>query len=207
MIEQRKKFEEELIEAGMEDCFSFVPAESYHLTICDIDPSAAYDCAKSGVTQNQVAERVEQVTEAFKEMGVPGKITSEVVGWGLTSTVTALVKFQDTEMLKKVLKLENIIKSHAGVSVREFAGHITYGYLTKEPKDWNKYLEILNKYENIPLGPAEFETIDLTYFDSMKRYIPILSKNLVTGVITYPQKMSKKMVLDGSLPGFLDKSL
>ena len=78
--------------------FFFLDPNSFHMTICDIDPRAKkYTDARPAepVTRDQFEERLDQVGKAFKAIGTPGKISAQVKGIGLKRTITALVRFPD----------------------------------------------------------------------------------------------------------------
>jgi hypothetical protein len=68
-----------------------------------------------------------------------------------------------------------------GTDVRNFSGHVSLGYIVKVPQDHETFLRIFKKYQYIDLGEVNFEKIDFCYFPSMNIYVPLLTKNLVTG--------------------------
>ena len=168
--------------------FFFLDPDSFHMTVCDIDPRAKkYTDARPAepVTREQFEERLDQVGKAFKAIGTPGKISAQVKGVGLKRTITALVRFPDVEELTKVRGMEAVIKDKTQTSEREFTGHISLAYFINYPGDkaFKRIVEILKEYENIDLGEFSFSSFDFTYFPNMNHFVPILTKNLTTGEI------------------------
>ncbi len=171
---------------GLSDVFSFLDKPSFHMTICDIDPSDKYNRNNEPyvpVSREQFEERLGQIKESFSLIDVTGQISARIHGLGLKSTITALAKFPDTEELIKVRAIEDIIKRKIGGSVREFTGHISLAYLVSYPghKKFKKAVEILSKFENVDLGDFVFDSFDFAYFQDMNHFIPLVTKDLVRG--------------------------
>jgi UDP-N-acetylglucosamine pyrophosphorylase/radical SAM superfamily enzyme YgiQ (UPF0313 family)/uncharacterized protein YjlB len=198
--------------------FSYLDPASFHMTTCDIDPCEQYNGPEEAgvkVGTEQLNKRLAQVTEAFEAIGRPGKISTYVEGVGLRGTITALVRFSSEEELEKVQAMEKVIKEKVGTAkqktgtaARIFQGHISLGYLVNNPGPdaFQKIVEILAEEENTNLGEFVFDSIDLTYFPDMDHYIPILSKDLVSGE-TFFYKINYKTIASGiksSSSGMLD---
>ncbi len=141
----QKKIIKRLRQAKMGDVFSFLEPESFHMTVCDIEPSYFYGEATE-VPAATLRTVKKQVKKAFKKIGQPGKIKIKTERLGLKSTIALLVQTDDAQ-LKKILRIENIIQSKTGVAPRAFCGHITLAYLVREPDDFCELLKILKRVE------------------------------------------------------------
>ena len=130
----------DLGEAGLGDIFAFLRPESFHMTICDVVASS------SPIQSEHARVLTERVQAAFEQIGKPGKVTSQIRGIGLTSTITALVRFSSELELKKVLAMEREIKQsirqsanlgdlEGHISFRPFAGHISLAYCVQMPAE------------------------------------------------------------------------
>ncbi|MDD5155302.1 MAG: radical SAM protein, partial [Candidatus Omnitrophica bacterium] len=94
--------------------------------------------------------------------------------------------FEDPTQLIKVLNLEQAIKSHTGVSLGEFTGHISLGYPYGQPNQgrWDDLLGSLEHYENMQWGEFVFKEIDFASFSDMNNFSTILTKDLISGRIS-----------------------
>jgi hypothetical protein len=170
---------EALENAELSEIFSFLAPESFHMTICDIEASPA------PMPKQQFDRYVGQVQLAFQQIGVVGTVVSQVRSIGLTTTINALVRFNDEPELKKVFDMEQKIKQATGVNVRDFTGHISLAYFVQHPGDnAGKIKEILRPHEDTILGDFLFSQFDLTYFTDMNSYIPVLTIDLRDETVT-----------------------
>ncbi|MFC1807568.1 DUF692 family multinuclear iron-containing protein [Candidatus Omnitrophota bacterium] len=180
----QREMMEDLTAEGMGDSIRLLDKDSFHMTIADIDPSDKFECAKTGVSEEQLRMRVDQASKAFEEIGAPGEISCVLKGVGLKRTISILVEFSDERELQKVLSIEDAIKRHADVSAREFVGKIGLAYLVKEPHDYERFKQILTKYANLIVAELRFGSIELAHFSDMESYTPVLTKDLVLGAVT-----------------------
>ena len=180
LVDLQSKIRTALTEAGLSDVFAFLAPETFHMTICDIDPSQKY--GPQEIRQAQLEERLGQVREAFQTIGTPGPIKGHVRGLGMLSALTSIVRF-DSKELSKVFAIERIIKEAANVSVRNFNGHISLGYMVKYPGDagFKKLIEIFKEFDTEDLGAFNIQDISFTYFPHMNAYVPLFSKDLTEG--------------------------
>lgn len=175
----QRTLQQKFQQADLSDIFTFLPPESFHMTICDID-------ACSDVSRIQFQSRVEQVQRACQQIGSPGYVNVQLRGIGLKTTIAILVKFQTEDELKKVLDIEHKIKAATNVNVRHFTGHITFAYFVQHPGECLQTIkDILLPYHNAPLGEYTFSQFDLTVFTDITRFIPILTMNLIDGEIAH----------------------
>jgi hypothetical protein len=195
----QKTFEKQLEEAGLADVFAFLRPESFHMTICDI--SASSD-SKRCFDENLI----EAVQGAFEQIGTSGRVISQIRGIGLKTTITALVRFDDEQELKKAFRIERTIKEailcvdpeirrSACVRFREFAGHISLAYCVRNPgeEDPERVREILRPYQDEGLGEFAFSRLDLTYFTDMNTYVPLVTLNLHDGRVTQHAGNAEKL--------------
>ena len=182
----------DLREARSGDVFAFLRPESFHMTICDV-------VASSDPIQSEHARvLIEQVRAAFEQIGKPGKVTSQIRGIGLTSTITALVRFSSELELKKVLVIEREIKRairqspnfgdlEGHISFRPFAGHISLAYCVQDPggEKAARIRETLFPYRDKDSGVFRFSQFDLTCFTDMNTYIPLLTTDLEDGRVAH----------------------
>jgi hypothetical protein len=186
----QKSFKIELEEAELGDIFAFLRPESFHMTICDVnassDPSRCFD-----------KSLIEAVQGAFERIGASGMVSSQIRGVGLQTTITALVRFDDEQELKKVFRIERTIKEpildmdpeirrSTCVRFRDFAGHISLAYCVRDPgeEDAERVREILLPYKDEVVGEFAFSQLDLTYFTDMNTYVPLVTLNLHDGALT-----------------------
>lgn len=178
----QRRIQSVLADAGMADAFAFLDADSFHMTVCDIEPTSFDDV--TDVPPNVLAARTQQVREAFIKIGAPGRICVRIEDLGLTSTITLSVRFSDDAELAKVRAIEKTIKATTGVDNRDFCGHISLAYWANEPANFRQLLAILKQIEGeMGVIETEFDRIDYTYFPDMNSFIPIWSKDLQTGAI------------------------
>ena len=181
----------DLREARSGDVFAFLRPESFHMTICDVVASS------NPIQSEHACVLIEQVRAAFEQIGKPGKVTSQIKGIGLTSTITALVRFSSELELKKVLAMEGEIKwavrqspnfrdLEGHISFRPFAGHISLAYCVQDPGDEKaaKIKDTLFPHRDKDSGAFRFSQFDLTCFTDMNTYIPLLTINLDEGKVT-----------------------
>jgi hypothetical protein len=144
----------------------------------------------SRISTQKLEALVRQVEHGMCQIKTPTKVMSEIRGVGLKSTITALVRFSFEEELRKVLDMERQIKESAGVSVRDFAGHISLAYFVRHPgRQIRKIKEILRPYRGW-IGDLGFSKFDLTYFTDMNTYVPLLTVDLDDGSVTrYEDKL------------------
>ena len=179
LCDVQKSFQKGFEQAGLGDIFAFLEPESFHMTICDIN-------ASSDPSHIQLDTRIEQVQEAFEQIGTPGCVISQVQGIGLKRTITALVRFTSAQELKKVLDIEQKIKGATNTDVRSFVGHISLAYFVQYPGERIRAIkDILLPYDKKRLGEFVFSQVDLTCFTNMNNFTPLLTTNLTDGTITH----------------------
>jgi hypothetical protein len=186
----QQSFKTELEEAELGDVSAFLRPESFHVTICDVN---------AGSDPNRCFDRnlIEAVQGAFERIGASGRVISQIRGIGLKTTITALVRFDDERELKKVFRIERMIKEpildmdpeirrSTCVRFREFAGHISLAYCVRDPgeEDAERVRGILLPYQDEVLGEFAFSQLDLTYFTDMNTYVPLVTLNLHDGGVT-----------------------
>jgi hypothetical protein len=131
-------------------------------------------------------------------------VTSQIRGIGLTSTITALVRFSSELELKKVLVIEREIKRairqspnfgdlEGHISFRSFAGHISLAYCVQDPGDEKaaKIRETLFPYRDKDSGVFRFSQFDLTCFTDMNTYIPLLTIDLEDGQVAHHHRFGE----------------
>ena len=91
--------------AGVDQNFFFLEPASFHMTICDITASS------TPIVRAEIETVCNQIQDAFSDGLQVESIQAQVRGLGLTSTITALVRFQQESELEKALLLENQIKN------------------------------------------------------------------------------------------------
>ncbi|MFA5369779.1 MAG: DUF1868 domain-containing protein, partial [Candidatus Omnitrophota bacterium] len=69
LIKMQDTIKRELKAEGMDDAVVFLDPASFHMTITDIDPSSAYQSAKTGISFDQISQRLDQMNDAFEAMG------------------------------------------------------------------------------------------------------------------------------------------
>lgn len=176
----------------LEDFFTFLAPESFHITICDINastnPGRCFD--------KRIIDKVEA---AMKDIRIPTEVSAKIQGIGLKRTIAPLVKFDNNEKSLKeiygiekkikvpIRELEDEIKQSLNVKMRDFAGHISLAYCFRDPEKEKKTGEeirtILRSYENSNWGEFTFSKIHLTYFIDMNTYIPMLTHYLKSGEV------------------------
>ena len=165
------------------DVFSFLAKPSFHMTVCDVDPSKKFNPQELPyvpVSRQQFEERLGQISVAFGEIGAPRKVNAFVRGVGLKGVVSALVRFDEETELEKTTTMERVIKSHIGVSVRDFSGHISLAYAVKYPghRRFDTVLDVLAQFRDYDFGRFDFDSFDFTYFFDIDNFIPLATKNL-----------------------------
>lgn len=168
----------EIERAGVGHIFSFLEPASFHMTICDITASSAPRTVEEAKTVST------QIHDTFSQGQTMEAVTAQVCEIGLTSDITAFVRFKQESELQKVLHLERQIKQAAQVNVRIFAGHITLAYYVTPPGGQLKVIrEILQPYQDLKFGEFAFSKFDLTCFTDMNTYIPLVTVNIETGQV------------------------
>ena len=113
---------------------------------------------------------------------------AQVRGIGIKREVAALVHLSDIDSLNRARFLEAKIKKQTGSSGREFVGHISLAYFVNYPFEdesrFDRAIEVLRGFEEELVGDFNIDNLDLTYFSSMNRFIPLLHKNLLSGEVT-----------------------
>ena len=164
--------------AGVGHIFSFLEPASFHMTICDITASSTPRSTQEAKTISA------QIHNGFSRKKKMKAVSAQVRGIGLTSTITALVRFKQESELQKVLHLERQIKQATQVDVRNFSGHISLAYCATPPRDQLKVIwEILQPYHDIDFGALVISEFDLTCFIDMNTYISLLTVNIETGQV------------------------
>jgi len=208
------RIKEKLEAAGMGDVFAYLDKPTFHMTITGIDPikikGQEHLYGKLEIGFDKYQQRLAQVKEAFEDIGAPGEVTARIQGIGLGKTVTAMVRFNNARELKKVQDIGGAINEQTGVK-KVFSGHISLGYMDKEPEDYQKFIKILQECEE-EFGAEEytFDSFDYTYFSDMGSFKPILTKNLVNGEITdrieqIAQELIDQGIYKKSYPNLLPK--
>lgn len=172
----QQSIQAELGNASADHNFYFLEPASFHMTICDIT-------AQSTPLHSSRVETVrEQIRGTFSGREIFNRIKAQVRGLALTTTITALVRFEAEEELQKVLHLESEIKQATQVDVRKFLGHITLAYCVKSPyTEIESIQKILQPYQSQEFGALTFSEFDLTYFTDMNTYLPLETVNFETG--------------------------
>jgi len=190
LVAVQARMREALEAAGYGNVFSWLEPASFHMTIADIDPGNKLwnENAEPFIEMpaDLVSKRVEQVTRGFEEAGAPGPIHARVEGIGMKGVITGLVRFPVTEELLKVQRLESGIQTRTETKRRVFEGHISLGYFVNFPQDdadVEKIVGILRRFESEDLGEFVINDFDLTYFTDMNNFIPLATKDLVTGQV------------------------
>ena len=177
LVVYQEAIKKDLKQAGLEKFFAFLEPSSFHMTLCDIlaDPKP--------ISSQEAKQYVDKVQEIFSDKIKKKTICGEVKGIGLSSTITALVRFQEKE-LQKVLELEKLVKVATKVNVRDFTGHISLAYLVAEPDEARiKIKEILRSQMMKSFGSLTFSQFDMTCFTDMNTYIPLLSIKFEKGLV------------------------
>lgn len=168
----QKNIKEELGRAGLGRLFFFLNPASFHMTLCDIAAS------RTPIPSQEASGYVKEIKKTFSEIAKKEAITGQVQGVGLSSTITALVRFKEDE-LRKVFTLEKRIKDAAKADIRSFTGHITLAYcLGNLGDEEEKIIEILRSKRSDIFGSLTFSEFDLVCFTDMNSYTSLLSINL-----------------------------
>jgi hypothetical protein len=167
--------------------FSWLPADSFHMTLVDIDPSDQFaQCSSLGVSSEQLILRTQQMRTAFENLPLMDSIRGQVKGIGLRGAFTALVHFKDIEDLRKILIVERMIQNQVHSYKRDFlsmAGHVSFAYVVQAPRYYERFLQILHQQQTIDFGQFEMSMLEFTYFPNMGEYQTILTYDLTTGEI------------------------
>ena len=166
-----------LEKAGLENFFFFLDPKSFHMTICDIVASPM------PIGSKKSAAYLDKIDRVFSDTSKTEAIRCQIKGIGFVTTLSALVRFEEDELLK-VLALEQKIKDAAQVNLRSFTGHISLAYLVSDPdKATHRITEILGADKPATFGNLTFSQFDLTSFTDMNTFIPLLSINFVDNQI------------------------
>jgi len=167
--------------AGLENFFFFLDPKSFHMTLCDIFASPM------PIELEKFRAYIKKIGDAFSNTAKTETIRCQINGVGLVTTLSALVRFEEDELLR-VLALEKRLKDAAQVNLRNFAGHISLAYLVSDPGNaTGKITEILRANKRPSFGNLTFSQFDLTYFTDMNTFIPLLSINFEENQITQHQ--------------------
>ncbi len=182
LLTVQNSLQTQLTSAGLDHFFAFLDPTSFHMTICDIVAS------KTALNSTMVKSIYNQIQAAFQEPLSTDRIEAHVSGLGLTSTITALVHFQQETELNKILHLETMIKKATRVNVRDFLGHITLAYGVSSPKSQIKSIQtVLQHFSTHQFGALTISEFDLTYFTNMNTFTPLLTVNPKAGqVVEHP---------------------
>ncbi|MCD6116249.1 DUF1868 domain-containing protein [bacterium] len=199
LCELQNRIKKDLENAQLDNFFSFLKPESFHMTICDIEAGPA------PVQVDKINIRVRQLREVFDFRDeIPKHIYSQIRGLGLQETITALVRFDEglESELENILSLEAKIKEAACVNIREFTGHVSLAYFTGYPGgSIRKIKNILLNYAEYSQGEFDFSQFDLTCFTNMNKYIPIMTIDLHRKSLIFHnnnlQKYKKELQIGG----------
>ena len=182
----QRAIKNELDQAGLGKFFSFLKPGSFHMTICDI-------VANSAPIQSKKASKIiDQIHKSFSSTAKTEVVSCRIQGVGLSSTITALVRFETEEELRKILFLEQLIKDATRVNLRNFTGHITLAYGVSDIGEAEDNIKkILQSKMMATFGNFVFSQFDLACFTDMNTYIPLVSINLESGQITHHQNTAE----------------
>ncbi|MBT3188208.1 MAG: DUF1868 domain-containing protein [Anaerolineae bacterium] len=167
-----------LEKAGLVDFFCFLDPKPFHMTICDIVASPM------PIQSEKARVFIDKIGDAFSRTAKTEAIHCQVNAVGLATTLSALVRFEENELLR-VLALEQRLKDAAQVNLRNFTGHISLAYLVSAPGNaTGKIREILRAHKRASFGNLTFSQFDLTSFTDMNTYIPLLSIDFEENQIT-----------------------
>jgi len=175
----------ELDQAGLGNVFSFLNPASFHMTICDILASPIQ------ILSRDAGKYIAEIQRAFSGADKKEPITSQVQGIGFSSTITALVRFEEEE-LRKTFALEQLIKDATRVDIRNFTGHISLAYCVSDPGEAvDKIKEILRSKMGPTFGDLTFNQFYFSCFTDMNTYIPLLSVNFEENQIIEHQEFAE----------------
>jgi len=158
--------------AGLREYFSFLEPKSFHMTLCDIVASPI------PIQSQKAARYADKIEKEFSSAVKTEAVTCQIQGIGFASTLSALARFEREGELRKAISLEQRIKYAAQVNVRNFTGHISLAYLVSDPgKSATRIKEILCSHTTETFGNLTFSQFDLTSFNDMNSYTPLLSIN------------------------------
>jgi len=192
--------EEGIIENGtdLDSYCRFLPRDSFHMTVCDIDPCGEFNPERKPfiqVTREQFYRRLAQVSRAFGKIGAAGTIPAQIIGVELKD-VTKLVRQRSVviganvaffpEDRARIVDIGDVVKGETGANVRSFSGHITLAYLLRDPGDkaLARIEEIIARYSDALIGGLNIDGFDFTYFASMAKFDTISAIDLESGEIS-----------------------
>ncbi len=172
----------------------FVAPESFHMTICDIEPSEDFQQSKTNIDSNIFYKRLDHLKSAFNTMKSgfnDYKIDVKITDLRVRKKVVSMNIESDPDEHNKILKIENIIKDKSSVDLRKFKGHITLGYLhvIENDKMLLEKIEVLcnnnaPKYISLLTDTKfGFNFIDYCYFYDMNNYLTILKYDVKTKML------------------------
>ncbi len=173
--ELRDRLRKALSDAGLEACFSFLPTNTFHMTVADIalapDPALA---SRISAGVDRVFGQIERQSLAPADLFTAGLAVS--AGTSLVLRVHPR-QARDLELIWQIRQelRRELHPLRQDVCVQEpeaFIGHITLAYIVRtiSAADYSDCKKILHRYETDPVGDFQLDRVELREFTNMEQW-------------------------------------
>jgi MoaA/NifB/PqqE/SkfB family radical SAM enzyme len=209
--ELQNKIQLLLNKTDLRNLVCFLPEESWHVTIYDLDWEEGAQASVENKFAGLYAKRLEEVNTVFGKLDKPGVVNARIEGIGLSDAgcIVAKVHFINEDDLNRILHIRSLIEAGTGKQLPGFAAHVSLGYLYRQLSDDERtdFFNVMHAVEDAGCGPLAIDAISLVFYNKLIRFYPVLTKNLTEKAFsTVKQIRSKTRLLNhlGILAGMKD---
>ncbi|MDR0748539.1 MAG: hypothetical protein LBF62_03070 [Tannerellaceae bacterium] len=177
---------------ALKDIVYFLPEESWHVTIYDLDWEEDVQTSIKDKFAKLYAKRFEEVNAVFGKLDKPGVVKARIEGIGLSDAGCIVVKvhFVKESDLNRILHIRSLLETATGKQLPDFGAHVSLGYLYRQLSgdELSGFLNVMHAVKEAGCGPLDIDTISLVSYNKLTKFHPALTKNLEEGTITHSQE-------------------
>jgi MoaA/NifB/PqqE/SkfB family radical SAM enzyme len=175
----------------LRDLIYFLPEESWHVTVYDLDWEEGIQSSSIKDTFVKLyAKRLEELNTVFEKLDKPGIVNARIEGIGVSNTgcIVAKVHFIEKDDLNRILQIRSLIEAGTGKQLPDFAAHVSLGYLYRKLSDdeLNDFFDVIRTVENVDCGLLAIDVISLVVYNKLTKFHSVLTKDLEEGTIAHP---------------------
>jgi MoaA/NifB/PqqE/SkfB family radical SAM enzyme len=179
----------------------FLPEESWHVTIYDLDWEEDVQTSIKNKFAKLYTKRLKEINTVFEKLDKPGVVKARIEGIGLSDAGCIVVKvhFIKKDDLSRILHIRSLLETGTGKQLPDFGAHVSLGYLYRQlsSDELNEFLNVMHAVEDADCGPLDIDTISLVLYNKLTKFHPVLTKNLDEGTIIHSHVDVKLITNEG----------
>ncbi len=173
--EIRGRLQEDVVHAELESYFSFLPVNTFHMTVADVvirpDPDLA---GKISTRVESAFGKIERQSLAPADLFTAGLAVSAGISLVLRVHPRHARDLETIWQIRQALRseLQSLRPDVCEQSPKAFIGHITLAYIVRTipAADYSRCKEIPRRYETHPVGDFRMDRVELREFANMEKW-------------------------------------